>query len=234
MKLVKEIATDTYQYIKDSVYAANPNAYIDRSGNPAYWDLVVDNVIDFWTTQDRLQDLYTLSGWASFKDEEKDILIKYRVGDVVTEVIPYLMNVKGMTQQETQMFWLENVARSVEKKQPIARFRADNHRIITIVYSFLDEIEADGLLNATTNFFNLYKEKVYLGTSYGDKSDGLMDFIDNTGGYASSTTTGLNKYTILPEVVMAYGTAAAARAAFSQQLNDWLLRQTYNGQYIKM
>jgi hypothetical protein len=233
MKLVKEIATDTYLYIDDSVYSANPSLYIDRSNNPAYWDLVVGDVVDFWTAQDNLKNLYLLNGWASFKDEEKDIFIKYGIGDAGTEIIPFLMG-KGMTQQEAQVFYLESVAKAVENKQPIARSRADNHRIITIVYSFLDSVEADGLLNAIANFLSLYKEKVYLGTQFGDVSDGLMDFINNTGSYASSSTTGLNKYSIMPDVITAYGDEVTAREAFRSELNDWLLKQTYKGQYIKL
>jgi hypothetical protein len=233
MKLVQEIATSEFLYIDDATYSANPSAYIDWSDRPAYWQEFGVQVADYWTAQDTIKTIYTTTGWANLKDPDKDVLIDFGVGDTSTEIIPYLIG-KGYTQQEASGIYLNSVAKSIESKQPIARSRADNHRIITIVYSFLDSVEADGLLNAIANFLSLYKEKVYLGTEFGDVSDGLMDFINNTGSYASSSTTGLNKYSIMPDVITAYGDEVTAREAFRQQLNDWLLRQIYNGQYIKL
>lgn len=233
MKLVQEIATSEFLYIDDVTYAANPSAYIDWSDRPVYWQEFGVQVADYWTAQDTIKTIYTTTGWANLKDPDKDVLIDFAVGDLSTEIIPYLMG-NGMTQQEATNKYVVSYTKSIEEKAKLATKRADSYISKAIVVSFLDAIEADGFLNAVANFARLYKEQAYLGIGYGDATDGIINFINNTGSYASSSTTGLNKYTIMPDVITAYGNEVTAREAFRNELNDWLLKQTYKGQYIKL
>jgi len=229
MKLVKERSTETYKLIDDAELTANPNLYIDRNDFPIYWFNYYEEAgISYFKARNLLQAQVDLrpNGFDDYRDKEKDVLGQMYIGET-GQIIPFYMTYFGMTQTEAGLFHNDRVAENVVKKAESTRVIARSPKIISVGTKYLVWGNPDGTLNtlqannftaAIADFLQAYREYAFLGTNYKDDADGIMDYIESTGNYASG---GLKNYVFNPDLVTAYGgDSNAVRLAMAAELKD--------------
>lgn len=229
MKLVKEISTNEYKLIEDSVYTGSTELYIDRTDNPTYWYNNYKEIgISYFKMRLYVKDVVEskLGGFNDFRDHEKDVLGILYLGDT-NQLIPFYMSYYGYTIQEASIFHTDRVAMNVVMKAVGTTLIARSPKIISVGTKYLVWGNPDGTLNtlqannftaAISGFLSDYREYAYLGLNYGEETDGIMDYIESTGSYSSG---GLKNYVFSPTMVEAYGgDSDLVRLAMAADLKD--------------
>jgi len=164
-----------------------PTGYVDIS-SILNWHLFGANAVnDYFACKSAIKDMVLEIGWANLTNVEKDTAIQYYSYPDTTSAVIYLMG-KGYTQQQAQGFVLQqwhkhhaNLLHACRHRWYYAKF---------VVPQYLSFADSEDLMNAVEALIFAYTEMGRLGINYGDKTDGIMDFIESTNGYLNN---GLNE-----------------------------------------
>jgi len=170
-----------------------PNSYVDISSiiNWNRFGCMVAN--DYLVCKNAIKELVVEKGWTGLTNTEKDLAIQYYAYPDTMSAVIYLMG-KGYSQAQAQGYVLlqwhrhhGNVMNSCKQRWFYAKF---------IVPQYLSFNDAEDLLNTVEPLVFAYNDMGRLGINYGDKRDGIMDYIESTNAFAGQ---GLreNSYTLL-------------------------------------
>lgn len=149
------------------------------------WNLFgLDISNDYLVTKFEIRDLINSIGWNNLTNVEKDVAITYYAYPDITSAIIHLMVTKGMSQQQAQGFILQqwhrhhgNVILSCRQRWYYAKF---------IVPQYLNFVDAETLFNTIESLAFAYNDMGRLGIEYGDKTNGIMDYIESTNAYVGN------------------------------------------------
>ena len=170
-----------------------PSGYIDISSiaNWSAYGSAVGN--DYLVWKNSIKELVLEKSWTGLTNSEKDLAIQYYSYPDTMSAIVYLMG-KGYSQIQAQGYvllqWHRHhgfVMNSCKQRWFYAKF---------IVPQYLSFNDAEDLLNTVEPLVFAYNDMGRLGINYGDKRDGIMDYIESTNAFAGQ---GLreNSYTLL-------------------------------------
>ena len=170
-----------------------PIGYTDISSIINWNQFACSVANDYLVCKNAIKELIIEKGWSNLSNDEKDIAIKYYAYSDITSAVIFLMS-KGYTQQQAQGFVLlqwhrhhGNVMNSCKQRWYYVKF---------IVPQFLSFNDSEDLLNTVEPLIFAYNDMGRLGINYGDKKDGIMDYIESTNAFQGQ---GLreNGYTLL-------------------------------------
>lgn len=171
-----------------------PVNYVDVSSISnwsKYGDLVSN---DYLVYKNAIKDIVDGVGWTGLTNAEKDLAIQYYAYSNATNAVIHLMTTKGYTQPQAQYFMLEqwhkhhgNLINTCKQRWYYAKL---------VVPMYLNFNDSEDLLNTVEPLVFAYNDMGRLGINYGDKKDGIMDFIESTNTFLDQ---GLkeNNYTLL-------------------------------------
>jgi hypothetical protein len=171
-----------------------PENYINIS-SIKNWHLYGANVSnDYLVYKNAIKDIVEKNGWLNLSNEEKDLAIQYYSYTNPTEAVIYLMTVKGYNQQQAQYFLLEQWHK--HHANLIVACKQRWYYAKLVVPMFLSFTDSEDLLNTVEPLIFAYVDMGRLGINYGDKKDGIMDYIESTNMFFEQ---GLkeNNYTLL-------------------------------------
>jgi len=149
---------------------------------------------DYFAYKCSVKTLVVEKNWSGLTNAEKDLAIQYYAYTDTTSAVIHLMMTKGMSQAQAQGYLLlawhkhhGNIISSCKQRWYYVKF---------IVPQYLNFTDAEDLLNTVEPLVFAYHDMGRLGINYGDKKDGIMDYIESTNAFAGQ---GLreNSYTLL-------------------------------------
>jgi hypothetical protein len=158
-----------------------PTGYMDIS-SIIHWNQF-GNIVstDYLSIKSQIKELCDLKGWSNLSDAEKDLSIQYYCYEDSIDAVIYLMTVKGMTQEQAQgylmVMWHKHhggVMNTCKQRWYYVKF---------IVPQYLDFLDAEDLLNNIESLVTLLNDIGRQGINYGDKKEGIMDYIESTNSY---------------------------------------------------
>lgn len=158
-----------------------PTGYVDIS-SIVNWDKFGGNIAnDYFVYKCAIKTIVTEKGWTGLTNTEKDLTIKYYAYPDATSAVIYLMTVKGMSLEQAQGYILlewhkhhGNIIASCKQRWFYVKF---------IVPQYLSFDDAEDLLNTVEPLVFAYHDMGRLGINYGDKKDGIMDYIESTNAF---------------------------------------------------
>jgi hypothetical protein len=171
-----------------------PQNYVNISSisNWSIYGELVSN--DYLVYKNAIKDIVDEIGWSGLTNIEKDLSIQYYAYPNATNAVIHLMTTKGYTQPQAQYFMLEqwhkhhgNLINACKQRWYYAKL---------VVPMYLNFNDSEDLLNTVEPLIFAYNDMGRLGINYGDKKDGIMDFIESTNTFLDQ---GLkeNNYTLL-------------------------------------
>lgn len=158
-----------------------PNGYVDISSivNWHQFGSMVAN--DYLVYKNEIKRLCVEKGWSNLSNGEKDLCIQYYSYDNSTDAVIYLMTTKGMTQQQAQLFLIQSWHKhhGFVVNACIQRW----YYVKLIVPMFLSFTDAEDLLNTVEPLVFALSSMGRHGINYGDKKDGIMDYIESTNAF---------------------------------------------------
>jgi hypothetical protein len=159
-----------------------PTGYVDIS-SIANWDKYGSLVAnDYFAYKCAIKTIAMEVGWTGLTNTEKDLCIKYYAYPDATSAVIFLMTTKGMSLQQAQGYILlewhkhhGNITASCRQRWFYVKF---------IVPQYLSFDDAEDLLNTVEPLVFAYHDMGRLGINYGDKKDGIMDYIESTNAFA--------------------------------------------------
>jgi hypothetical protein len=159
-----------------------PNNYVNIS-SITNWHLyggIISN--DYLVYKNCIKSIVEKIGWSGLTNVEKDLAIQYFAYPDATSAVIYLMTTKGYTQQQAQYFVLEqwhkhhgNLIEACKQRWYYAKL---------VVPMFLNFSDSEDLLNTVEPLVFAYNDMGRLGINYGDKKDGIMDYIESTNSFS--------------------------------------------------
>ena len=204
----------SYQHINDDENI--PENYQDITSitnqNTFGWNLNHD----YHFIKLRITEKCASIGQSNLTNSEKDIVIEYNAYDNDMDKMIYLMYVKGLSQQDAQMFLLNSWHEHFKKN--LRCFKQRQSYTIKVVLMYIGRLDAEDLFETVQRLVQYYTESGRLGKNYNDGNDGIMDYIQSTYGF---TGQGLeeNNYTLSP---------GATQAMFKQHLTMILAEGNYH------
>jgi hypothetical protein len=162
--------------------ATIPNGYVDISSivNWNKFGCMVAN--DYLVCKNEIKELVFKKGWPSLTNSEKDLAIQYYSYPDMISAVMYLMG-KGYSQAQAQGYVLQqwhrhhgNLINACKQRWYYVKF---------IVPQYLSFTDAEDLLNTVEPLVFAYNDMGRLGINYGDKKDGIMDYIESTGMFTN-------------------------------------------------
>ena len=148
---------------------------------------------DYGVRQREITTIASITGFANLSLAEQNIVGNYCAADDNTLVVHYATTQTAGDIPAALAMHGTKIAAFIKELQLIAESRYNSIETIKAVMMYLkDRAEIDAFTAAIRNFLADYKSKFHLGTQYGDSTDGIMDYIENTGGYP--LLTGLDSY----------------------------------------
>jgi hypothetical protein len=139
---------------------------------------IIVQTVGFGTLTTAEKDIVGIYSAASDNDLVTHYATVYTLGDVVAALEMHA----------------DKIAEFVVEMDKVAVQRIDHASTKRAIMKYMkDRPQIDLFMAAIRNFIADYKFKFHLGTMYGDSTDGIMDYIENTGGY-SGAGTGLDSY----------------------------------------
>ena len=138
-------------------------------------------VNDYLVCKHEIKELVVNKGWNNLTNNEKDIAIQYYSYPDATSVVIYLMTVKGMSQQQAQGFMLQQWHR--HHGNVIIACKQRWYYVKFVVPQYLNFTDAEDLFNHIESLAFAYNDMGRLGIDYGDKTNGIMDYIESTNAY---------------------------------------------------
>lgn len=174
--------------------ATIPNGYTDiiTIANWSKFGTIVAN--DYLVVKHEIKELVSVKGWTNLTNSEKDLAIQYYCYPDTTSAVIYLMTTKGMSQAQAQGYVLLQWHR--HHGGLINACKQRWYYVKFIVPQYLSFTDAEDLLNTVEPLVFAYNDMGRLGVNYGDKKDGIMDYIESTNAFLNQ---GLkeNNYTLL-------------------------------------
>jgi len=160
-----------------------PSGYVDISSIVNWNKFGCQVVNDYLVCKHEIKELVVEKGWSNLTNAEKDLAIQYYAYPDTISAVIYLMG-KGYTQQQAQGFVLlqwhrhhGNVMNSCKQRWFYAKF---------IVPQYLSFTDAESLFNTIESLAFAYNDMGRLGINYGDKSNGIMDYLESTNAYVGN------------------------------------------------
>lgn len=162
---------------------AIPTGYVDISTIQNWATRSCNLVNDYLVCKHEIKELVVEKGWSNLSNSEKDLAIQYYAYPDTTSAVIYLMG-KGYSQAQAQGFILQqwhrhhgNVIISCKTRWYYAKF---------IVPQYLSFTDAETLFNTIESLAFAYNDMGRLGIEYGDKSNGIMDYLESTNAYVGN------------------------------------------------
>lgn len=151
-------------------------------------------VNDYLVGKAEIKNIVVETGWSGLTNLEKDLAIQYYSFVTPIDAVTYLMTVKGYTQDFAQLFLLQQWHRHHANSTNTAKKRW--YYVKLTVSKYLSFYDSEDLLNSVEPLIFPLMDIARLGINYGDKKEGIMDYIESTGIF---TGQGLreNNYTLL-------------------------------------
>ncbi len=118
-------------------------------------------------------------------------VLKYCATDATT-LVGYLMGT-GLSQSDAILKYKENRAEDIRMASGAAELRINSTPFTFAIIKYLSEADGQSFIDATRNLVIDFKTIALTGTNYGNVRDGIMDYIESTGGYSAG---GLKDFTI--------------------------------------
>ena len=158
-----------------------PSGYADISNISTWhqWGYMVAN--DYLVCKNEIRNLVANSDWSGLTTTEKDLAIQYYAYNTDVEAVIYLMTEKGMSQQEAQLFLLQQWHR--HHAGVISTCTQRWYYVKYTVPMFLSFIDCENLFGdpVVLSLITQMAEMGLLGTDAGDDRDGIINFVDSTG-----------------------------------------------------
>lgn len=159
-----------------------PNNYNDISSIINWNKFGQEFTNDYLVYKNQIKLLVEDIGWSNLNNDEKDLAIKYYAYSDSTSAVIYLMTVKGYTQQYSQYFLVQQWHKHHGNVMNTCKQRWYYVKMIVPMYLSFDD--AEDLLNTVEPLVFAYNDMGRLGVNYGDKKDGVMDYIESTNAFA--------------------------------------------------
>jgi hypothetical protein len=149
--------------------------------------------LDFQQITVHVTTLCATLGFGTLSNDEKDIVGIYAATDDVSLVTHYAtVHTAGDIVAANHMH-AEIMGAFVGQLQKVARGRYDNDSLKSYVMEYMkDRDQIDSFMSAISTLLSYYLFKFHLGTMYGDSTDGILDYVENTGGFPLDS--GLDSY----------------------------------------
>ena len=135
---------------------------------------------DYLVCKNEVKELVVKKGWSTLTNTEKDLAIQYYAYLDTTSAVIYLMG-KGYSQVQAQGYVLQqwhrhhgNLINACKQRWYYVKF---------IVPQYLSFTDAEDLLNTVEPLVFAYNDMGRLGINYGDKKDGILDYIESTNAF---------------------------------------------------
>ncbi len=218
MKLIKIKETNEIKYILDS--ELNLDIHYDYTNSIFHWGN--NEVTDYVLQRKNIKRITESVDFNILDDEEKEIVISY-CATTGESIVGYYMG-QGMTQEQAQQQYGYNRIIDIQNAAKCYCVRKNKPELQLNIIFFLGEEQGANLNQALLEFTRQLCDIALLGTSYNDSQDGIMDFIESTGGY---TDGGLKAYTYTDNVVTKYGSQEGARLALVSIFQFYLINGGY-------
>lgn len=161
-----------------------PNGYVNISG-VENWHLFGGNVAnDYLTIKNSIKELVAEKGWVSLSNTERDIVIEYYAYESATDAVMHVMITKGYTLNQAQLYLVQQWHRHHGKVVNACKQRWYYAKLIVPMY--LQFSDGEDLFGAVESLAFAYNDMGKLGMNYGDKTNGIMDFIESTNAYVDN------------------------------------------------
>lgn len=150
--------------------------------------------VDFQHKAAHITEICTDLGFATLTTAEKDIVGIYGATSDDNMIIHYATVYTAGNIIAALDMHADKMGDFVVELQSVATIRINGKypKVAAMKY-FKDRAQIDLFMSALRNFISDYTFKFHLGTQYGDSTDGILDYIENTGGY-NTAGTGLDSY----------------------------------------
>jgi hypothetical protein len=150
--------------------------------------------LDFQQRMLQISGIVQTVGFGTLTNVEKDIVGIYSAtsdNDLVTHYATIYTAGDVIAALEMHA---EKIGDFVTEMNHVAINRIDHPSTKKAIMKYMkDRPQIDLFMAAIRNFVADYKFKFHIGTQYGDSTDGILDYIENTGGY-NLAGTGLGSY----------------------------------------
>jgi len=161
-----------------------PSGYVDISSIYNWYNYGFGICNDYLCIKEEIKDIVTNIGWTGLTNTEKDIAITCYSYSNPTDAVIYLMTVKGYTQQQAQSFLLSSWHKHHGNVVEACKQRW--YYVKLVIAAFLSFTDAEDLFDLNESLIFAYTDMGRLGLNYGDRKDGIMDFIESTNGYENN------------------------------------------------
>ena len=185
---------DTYEIINDGDF--NSNIHINRD-SIHYWSNFGVELSDYIKARTKVKSIVDSIGFNNLRAENKEIAAPFCPTDSTT-MITYFMGL-GYSQADATEKYLDYRSNDIYLAAQACDNRMNNN-YIKVIIKYLPITEAERYLTQTSVLSANYRNAALFGTQYGDYSDGIMDFIEDTGGLIGS---GLSTYTLNDGMLLA-------------------------------
>lgn len=150
--------------------------------------------MDFQQIHAAILGIAMATGFEELTLPEKQIVANYCAYDDETLVTFYATVETSGDLEAALEIHADKIGVLVSELQVIAESRISSPFVKVAIMKYLkDRSQIDLFMAAIRNFISDYKFKFHLGVAFGDSTDGLLDYLGNTGGY-SEDGTGLDSY----------------------------------------
>ena len=171
-----------------------PNNYVDIT-SIENWDKFGNDVAnDYLVVKFEIRDIANNIGWSGLTNNEKDLAIKYYINPDMSVAIEHLMNTKGMTSGESRQFLTKKW--HIHHGNLLSACKVRWYYVKIVAVKYLSFSDAEDLFDTAQQLIYEYTEMGRLGIDYGDKNNGIMDYLLSTNGYEGQGMEE-NNYTLL-------------------------------------
>lgn len=159
-----------------------PDGYTDIS-SIENWDRFGNGVAnDYLVTKFEIRDIANSVGWSGLTNNEKDLAIKYYINPDMSDAFNYLTTTSGMTSSEAQIFLSKKW--HIHHGYLLESCKERWYYVKIVAIKYLSFADAEDLFDTAQQLVYEYTEMGRLGVNYGDKNNGIMDYLMSTNGYA--------------------------------------------------
>lgn len=162
-----------------------PEGYTDISSIKTWHNFGISLVNDYLVCKTEIKKIADKIGFSGCTDEEKILAIKYYSYNTSnpTEVVIYLMS-QGYSQNEAEFYLLEQW--HIHHGYLINSCKQRWYYVKLVVTGFLAFVDCEDLLNTVEMLVFSYNDIGRMGWNYGDRMDGIMDYIESTGKFTDN------------------------------------------------
>ena len=136
---------------------------------------------DYLVTKFEIRDIANNIGWSGLTNNEKDLAIEYYINPDMSHAVDYLMTEKGMTSGESNQYLTQKW--HIHHGNLLEACKERWYYVKIVAVKYLSFADAEDLFDKAQNLIYEYIEMGRLGKDYGDKNNGIMDYLMSTNGY---------------------------------------------------